>query len=194
MLGRRSGFRFVGSPSGDVHWMASVRMRGRAAAVLRDLSAAGARRWTVERHRDDPPPIPALLAATPGEIGRWPEYAPAGPPRWHRGAVCLAGDAARATAVPLDQGASLAMEDGIVLGKCLRDLLRLEDALGVYERCRRARVDLVARHARRTDPEALDGRAAGWLRSVLGPLRLLRAARAARPIHAHRIDWNTRRL
>ncbi len=61
---------------------------------------------------------------------------------WHRGRVVLMGDAAHAMTPHMAQGASMAMEDAVVLVDCLREGAGVTDALSRYalrrfERCRR---------------------------------------------------------
>ena len=61
---------------------------------------------------------------------------------WHRGHVVLTGDAAHATTPHMAQGASMALEDAVVLADCLAAPTSLEEALQRYtdrrfERCRR---------------------------------------------------------
>lgn len=61
---------------------------------------------------------------------------------WHRGCVVLAGDAAHATTPHMAQGASMALEDAVVLAACLDGAPSVEMALQQYatrrfDRCRR---------------------------------------------------------
>lgn len=88
--------------------------------------------------------IPAAMAHMPGPEGI--VYRPletqlvAAP--WHRGRVVLAGDAAHATTPHMAQGASMALEDAVVLADSLDDADSLESALQSYslrrfDRCRR---------------------------------------------------------
>jgi 2-polyprenyl-6-methoxyphenol hydroxylase-like FAD-dependent oxidoreductase len=63
------------------------------------------------------------------------------PPPWHRGRIVVIGDAAHATTPHLASGASLAIEDAIVLARLLACEATLADALEEftrlrYERCR----------------------------------------------------------
>ena len=63
------------------------------------------------------------------------------PPPWHRGRIVLIGDAAHATTPHLASGASLAIEDAIVLARLLAARPILADALDEFtsarhERCR----------------------------------------------------------
>jgi 2-polyprenyl-6-methoxyphenol hydroxylase-like FAD-dependent oxidoreductase len=59
-------------------------------------------------------------------------------PIWRQGPVVLVGDAIHAVSPNAGQGPSLAVEDAIVLAKCLRDISDLEQAFATYERLRRA--------------------------------------------------------
>ncbi|HET6753767.1 MAG TPA: FAD-dependent monooxygenase [Jiangellaceae bacterium] len=43
-------------------------------------------------------------------------------PAWHNGRMIVIGDAAHAPSPTSGQGASLSVEDAVVLAKCLRDL------------------------------------------------------------------------
>ena len=88
--------------------------------------------------------IPAALSHMPGQEGivyRPLETQLVSAP-WHRGRVVLAGDAAHATTPHMAQGASMALEDAVVLAECLAGAGSLESALQDYssrrfDRCRR---------------------------------------------------------
>jgi len=69
--------------------------------------------------------------------------------RWGRGRVTLLGDAAHPMTPDLGQGAAQAMEDAVVLARCLRDSGPTSDALRGYERLRSARAAMVVRRSRR---------------------------------------------
>jgi len=63
------------------------------------------------------------------------------PPPWYRGRVLLIGDAAHTTTPQLASGASIAIEDAVVLARHLSSEAPLEMALAAfmqarYERCR----------------------------------------------------------
>jgi 2-polyprenyl-6-methoxyphenol hydroxylase-like FAD-dependent oxidoreductase len=61
-------------------------------------------------------------------------------PVWHRGATVLLGDAAHAASPATGRGASMALEDAVVLAKALRDRPDPAAAFATYERLRRHRV------------------------------------------------------
>jgi salicylate hydroxylase len=67
--------------------------------------------------------------------------------RWSSGRVTLLGDAAHPMSPFLGQGAALAIEDGVVLGRCLAEGCYLPPALALYERVRKPRADAAQRHS-----------------------------------------------
>ncbi len=79
------------------------------------------RAYLLELFRDWADPVPALLARTPADkmvrndiIDRAPEIA------WSRGRVGLIGDAAHPTTPNFGQGGCMAIEDAVVLARCLQ--------------------------------------------------------------------------
>lgn len=64
-------------------------------------------------------------------------------PQWVRGASVLVGDAAHGTLPTMAQGASMAMEDALVLAESLREHSDLNEALGSYEKRRIPRAQWV---------------------------------------------------
>jgi 2-polyprenyl-6-methoxyphenol hydroxylase-like FAD-dependent oxidoreductase len=114
-------------------------------------------------------------------------------PRWHSGRVCLIGDAAHATTPGAGQGASLALEDAMVLAQCIRDIDDPEAAFAAFERARRSRVETIVKESRRTgSTKAVSGPIGEWVRDRVLPF-LLRLGTAAQERHyAHRITWAQR--
>ena len=65
------------------------------------------------------------------------------PKPWHKGRVLLIGDAAHATTSNMGMGGGMALEDGVVLGKCVAAASTLEEALVSFTDRRYERVRLV---------------------------------------------------
>lgn len=65
---------------------------------------------------------------------------PTGTP-WRSGRALIIGDAAHAASPATGQGASMALEDAVVLAKSLRDAPDTDAALSLYETLRRPRVE-----------------------------------------------------
>ena len=70
-------------------------------------------------------------------------------PRWHNGKVVLMGDAAHAVSPNSGQGASMALEDALLLAKKIRDCPDLATAFGEFETERRPRVERIILEGRR---------------------------------------------
>jgi 2-polyprenyl-6-methoxyphenol hydroxylase-like FAD-dependent oxidoreductase len=193
-FGRRGFFGYQVALSGEVYWFenfAQPAVPDRAA-----LEAIPDDEWRaalVERHRDDHPPIADIIGATEGRIGRWPIYDLPSLPTWRKGPVCLIGDAAHATSPHVGQGASMAMEDAIVLAKCLRDFPDVEDAFAAYERLRKARVEAVVAAARRMGNQKAPSNAlTRGLRDLVLPFFLKQGVKSAQQVYAYRVDWDQR--
>lgn len=94
-------------------------------------------------------PIPAILAAV-GDAAPLHTDIHDRPllPRWSAGRVTLLGDAAHPMTPNLGQGACQAMEDAVVLGRCLASAWDVPAALVRYERARIPRTRAIARQAR----------------------------------------------
>ena len=114
-------------------------------------------------------------------------------PRWHSGRVCLIGDAAHATTPSAGQGASLALEDAVVLAQCIRDIDAPQAAFATFERLRRTRVETIVKQSRRTgSTKAVSGPIGEWVRDRILPFFLRLGTAAQERQYAHRIDWAQR--
>jgi 2-polyprenyl-6-methoxyphenol hydroxylase-like FAD-dependent oxidoreductase len=143
-------------------------------------------------HRDDQPFINDIMRATEGEIAVYPIYDIPSLPRWHKGPVVLIGDAAHATSPSAGQGASLALEDAIVLAQCLRDIPQLADAFVTYEGLRRKRAEKIVKFSReRGSNKALANPVARWFRDLMMPFFLKRFANATSFawLYTYKVDW-----
>ena len=188
LFGSRAFFGAFVTPGGEAWWFHN----GPSGPAEGD-SAESARERLLALHRDDPAWVRDLLRATPTVLGPWPLYDLQDLPRWSKGRVCLVGDAAHAMSPSAGQGASLAMEDAMVLAMCLRDVDTPERAFEAYERQRRPRVEAIAAQARRNGSgKAPGGRASLWLRDLLLPLFLRFGGKAQSRGYAYRVDWESR--
>ena len=67
---------------------------------------------------------------------------------WHKGHVCLIGDAAHPTSPHVGQGASMALEDSITLAKCLRDIKNTQQAFAKFQSLRKKRTEKMIKFSR----------------------------------------------
>lgn len=183
LFGQRAFFGAFATADGEVWWF-----HNGPRAAHDDPRAA-----LLELHAGDPPWVANVLRATPHVLGPWPLSDLPALPRYSAGRVCLIGDAAHAMPPSAGQGASLALEDAMLLAMCLRDLGAPERAFERFERLRRPRVEAIARVARRnTSPKAMPGRPALWLRDRLLPLFLRLGAAEQDRGYAFKVRWDER--
>jgi 2-polyprenyl-6-methoxyphenol hydroxylase-like FAD-dependent oxidoreductase len=187
VFGRRAFCGVFKTPGGQVWWFQNSGQK-RPEAVLRDPSAL--RSHVLALHRDDPAWIGDVIASTEQLVGPFPLNDILSMPRWHEGRVCLIGDAAHATTPSAGQGASLGLEDAMVLAQCMRDLGVPERAFAAFERARRARVETIVRQSRRTgSTKAVSGPVGEWVRDRLLPFFLRLGTRAQDRHFAYRVNW-----
>ncbi|HKU94571.1 MAG TPA: FAD-dependent monooxygenase, partial [Vineibacter sp.] len=181
--GRHSFFGHITAHDGTVWWFDSM---ARAAAPERHAPRTTDGEALLEAHRDEPEPIGTILRAVTQPVDQFPIFDMPSLPAWHRGRVCLLGDAAHATSPHAGQGASLAMEDALVLASCLRGAPDLQTGFAAYETRRRARVERLVREARRNGERKFPSNAlARAVRDLLMPLFLRLGARSLRAVY----DW-----
>jgi 2-polyprenyl-6-methoxyphenol hydroxylase-like FAD-dependent oxidoreductase len=143
-------------------------------------------------YRDDEPGA-ALTAATTAETlgvaGAIHIMPPV--PHWHRGRMVLVGDAVHAPSNSTGQGASLAIESGIELARCLRDLPDHETAFTAYAARRRGRVEAITRRGARINATKTPGPIARRVMRTVMPIvfRRMDVERTMGPELRHRIDW-----
>src|SRR6266581_3687938 len=99
---------------------------------------------------DFPEPVRELVAAIPEpDLFKWGLRDREPLPVWTRGRVTMLGDAAHPMTPYLGQGACMAIEDGMILGRAFAVSQDLEEAFSRYEAARRDRangVQLAARY------------------------------------------------
>lgn len=146
--GTRFGCAHIGR--GRVYWFATANSReGEKDGPLGD--PVGPKAKLLHRFGDWHRPIRELIEATDeGAISRTDIYdrEPLGE-RWGEGRVTLLGDAAHPMTPNLGQGACQAVEDAVVLARCLHEGGATAEALRRYERLRYDRVAMIVRRSRR---------------------------------------------
>jgi FAD-dependent urate hydroxylase len=86
----------------------------------------------------------------------------------------------------------LAIEDPVVLAKCLRDLLDTKRAFATYERLRRGRVEKVVKYSVRISRSKSASPIARWFRDLIMPFALKHFASpsAYAWLYRYHVDWN----
>lgn len=195
IFGKRAFFGMVAAPDGEVWWFANVP---RASEPSRgELAAEGGEAWRsrlLELFADDAGPATAVIAATPELEPMSPFHAVPCLPAWQRGRMVVVGDAAHAPSPTSGQGASLSIEDAVVLATCLRDAPTVSEALARFESIRRPRVERIVKWAARMNSSKAAGPVGRVIRDAVLPLMLRApgAARAQRSMFEHRVEWDAR--
>jgi FAD-dependent urate hydroxylase len=185
-FGERALFGAFRTRGDEVWWFHNGPSSAPVRALAPDLRAA----YIAKQHASDAAWIGRIIGRTAQLLGPWPVHEVLTLRSWHRGPVCLIGDAAHATTPNGGQGASLALEDALVLARALRDT-RGASAFARFDAERRPRVSAIVAQSRRNSGSAVpSGPAARWLRDRFLPMFLKFAARAQREAYGYRAVWS----
>jgi 2-polyprenyl-6-methoxyphenol hydroxylase-like FAD-dependent oxidoreductase len=140
MLYGKNGFFGYSAVNDEALWFAHV-------PELPDCSrqsSSAIRSWVGGVYCEDSTPASQIILQSKDiHVSRILEMTPLR--NWWREDIVLLGDAAHAVSPAAAQGASMALEDAAVLGKCLRDINDRSEAFSAYEHLRRRRVEMLAR-------------------------------------------------
>ncbi|MEV3966812.1 NAD(P)/FAD-dependent oxidoreductase [Streptomyces sp. NPDC050698] len=139
--GASVAFGFTVSPEGETYWFARVAAGPRPSRRTAHDTPARMRDRLVTLLREDATPAAGIVEATADDLLVTDAMElPKGMP-WRSARCLLVGDAAHAASPATGQGASMALEDAVVLAKSLRDAPDPGTALTTYESLRRPRVE-----------------------------------------------------
>jgi 2-polyprenyl-6-methoxyphenol hydroxylase-like FAD-dependent oxidoreductase len=192
IFGKQAFFGCTAAPDGEVWWFSNAPAAELSTAELAAVSPGQWRERLAELFAEDHTPAADIVRATGENIVATSAYDLVSTPTWSEEGMVIVGDAAHACAPNAAQGASMAIEDGVVLAKCLRDLPGPRSAFAAYEGLRRERVEKVAANsaglARRNAP----GPVKRALRDATMARRLDRAAAPGGDdwLTGYRIDWD----
>ncbi|MER6571262.1 FAD-dependent oxidoreductase [Streptomyces sp. NPDC001093] len=137
--GSKATFGYAVSPTRETYWFARVNTEPLPAD--RSVHEVAWHAELLPLLREDSAPMGAVVGASVGSVlATNATELPLGAV-WHTGRVLLIGDAAHAASPATGQGASMALEDAVVLAKALRDRPGLPAAFAAYEAHRRPRAE-----------------------------------------------------
>jgi 2-polyprenyl-6-methoxyphenol hydroxylase-like FAD-dependent oxidoreductase len=145
------GARFIFFPVGgrEIYWSAIANAPEGVIVEGGGQEIAGDKEVLLDRYAGWAEPTEALIAATDLSAIYRREIADRDPiEKWGNGRISLLGDAAHAMTINLGQGACQAMEDGVVLAKCLAAEEDTVAALRAYEAKRIPRTAPIVRRSR----------------------------------------------
>ena len=193
IFGKRAFFGYATAPGGQVWWFANIPQRrepkrGEAEAV----TAAQWRQRFAEIYAADAGPALELIAATPGFAPMTPIHTIPRLRSWHTDRMIAVGDAAHAPSPTSGQGASLSVEDAVLLATSLRDIQPAPAAFTHFETLRRPRVEKIIKAAARINNNKAPGPAGRLARDLILPviLRATANAKSAREVYEYHVGWN----
>ena len=196
IYGKRAFFGYVLAPSGEVWWFANIPRRDEPARG--EVEAITPAQWQSSLaglYAADVGPAARLVHATgTADIMRAsPIHSIPHLPAWHNDRIIVIGDAAHAPTPSSGQGASLSIEDAVLLAKCLRDLPAPQIAFARFEALRRPRAERIIKQAARINSSKAAGPVTRVLRDATLPAIMKMAANSKQATAAYRyhIDWDT---
>ncbi|MEF3306784.1 FAD-dependent oxidoreductase [Paenibacillus sp. GYB003] len=193
VFGKRAFFGYSVRNGEEVYWFGNMDYPGEPSRrELQSIPQAEWRKTINGLYEDDIDPIPEIVRSTKDEIGAYPIYDMPPLSVWHDKSVVLLGDAVHATSPNAGQGASMALEDAIVLAKCIRDIPNMQLAFAEFQHARRDRVERIVQYSRRigqrkhaTHPVQV------FFRDLMMPLFLKSASKGSnRWMYDYKVDWN----
>jgi 2-polyprenyl-6-methoxyphenol hydroxylase-like FAD-dependent oxidoreductase len=165
-FGNNAFFGYLKPTGQPVYWFDSYVAD--ACEIGKDIDPVAYARTIRALHANDPSPNSQILDQVDTIDRSYPIYDMPALPRWHKGRVVLLGDAAHAVGPHAGQGASMAIEDALVLAACLDAERDHERAFRRYEDLRRERIGLVVKiTARNSSQKRTTGRVGLFIRDLI---------------------------
>jgi 2-polyprenyl-6-methoxyphenol hydroxylase-like FAD-dependent oxidoreductase len=192
IFGKRAFFGYIVSSAGDVSWFANPPWATELSKAELAVSLEQWRERLVDLSGGDAEPAVDLIRNT-HVLAVTNQHEMPRVRKWSRGPMLIIGDAAHAASPTSGQGASLAIEDAVVLARCLRDLPDMASAFAAFEQLRRPRVERVVAWAARMNRNKMPGPIARAFRDAVLPVILKRLARQSQSwLFDYRIEWEER--
>lgn len=187
-FGRYAFFGYIKPAGGPVYWFNTYPQTDENRA--QPLTGAALAQFLAGLHRLDPEINRRIIAAVdPAAIRVYPDFDIPNLSHWSAGRVVLIGDAAHAVTPHSGQGASMALEDALVLAAAIAAEATPAQAFERFESLRRARVEAAVRLGRQSGTPK---KAQGWLslrlRDLLLPLFVPLGQKAQERLFAYRAD------
>ena len=193
-FGTRCFFAWAPTPDGGTVWFANPPMAHEPEhGLLSGMTDQQWRSWLHDLMAGDVGPAHRIIDAAVGPLAGWATYDLPVVRTWHTRGMILIGDAAHATAPSAGQGAAMALEDAVILAKCLRDCPDTAAAFTTFETLRRTRVERIVKHGARGSSDKAAGPVARVIRDAILPLAFRRAAKdggmSMSWLQGHHIDF-----
>ncbi|MBA2680875.1 MAG: FAD-dependent monooxygenase [Ktedonobacteraceae bacterium] len=195
VFGKQAFFGYHVRSSGEVYWFVNyIQAEELAEGSLEGVAVEKRRQRLLDLFRDDQPFIRDIVRSAETVIPDFPTYILSKQPAWHRGPVVIVGDAAHAISASSGQGASMALEDAMVLAKCIRDIPEIGQAFETYEHLRRERTQKMLQLGLRGDAgKDASGSIQTWWRDQMTAffLGIFGKQKFVDWIYSYKTDWDT---
>ncbi len=174
-IGRGIRFGITPLPNGQIYWYATQNVPANALKDEKNHQA-----YLLNLFGTWYDPIPAILQATPNDAILCNDIYDIDPiQEWVRGNVALLGDSAHAMTPNMGQGGCMAIEDAVVMGKCLRSAPTISAGLLEYQKLRVPRANKVQKMSRLigkviTNPNPIVTRLRNGIMSITPPSAQMR--------------------
>ncbi|TMJ54181.1 MAG: FAD-dependent monooxygenase [Alphaproteobacteria bacterium] len=186
-FGNNAFFGYLKAEGQPVYWFNSYT--GRAGENGKVTDPVGYAKEILALHADDPIPNAIILEHVDRVERSYPVYDMPKLPCWHDGRVVLIGDAAHAVGPHAGQGASMAIEDALVLAASLDAEQSSEAAFRRFEKLRRERIDQVVKlTARNSSQKRASGRLSLLIRDLVLPFLIQHGNKMGRKLCQCRVD------
>jgi 2-polyprenyl-6-methoxyphenol hydroxylase-like FAD-dependent oxidoreductase len=187
-------FGFSFQSKDELMWWCSVELPEQdAKQTLMGLSAEALKNKLAADYKDFYQPVPQLIASS-DHIIKTVMYDMPSLPEWYKGKTILIGDAAHAVSPTSGLGASLALEDAIILAKLLRKYTTIEypKAFFDFQSIRKPRVEKVRVDAqKRNNDKKVHSPISAWFRDTIMSVFLrLFGLGAADWKYNYKVDWD----
>jgi 2-polyprenyl-6-methoxyphenol hydroxylase-like FAD-dependent oxidoreductase len=194
VFGKRCFFGYFINPNGEVWWFANPPMKREPTKA--ELAAITPERWRarlVELFEGESP-AREIIGHTEHIFAPWNTYDFPTVPKWYNDRMVIIGDAAHATSPSAGQGASMAIEDAIVVAQCLRDNPTPASAFAAFDALRRKRVEKVVVQGKRGGSGKVQGPVGAWIRDRMLPviLKQIEKRNANAWMYDYRLDWDAK--
>jgi FAD-dependent urate hydroxylase len=196
MFGRRAFFGWFVPDAMQVWWFISVPMD--KPLSRKEILAEGIGAWAprlIDLFAGDDVPVEPIVCAQADElIVVGAEYDLPNIRTWARGRVIIIGDAAHRASTSSGQGASMAMEDAVTLGRCLRDIDDPVRAFATLQHLRRPRTDKIVALGAKTASSKAAGPVAATMRDAFMKFgfRFFYKSESSAWLLRNHIDWDER--
>lgn len=148
-FGERGFFAYSVSDNGEVWWFNNYfRDQEPKPQETEKILKDEIKDHLADIHRNDDPLFSRIIRNS-YEIIAYPVYDLPRLSKWYKGKVCLIGDAAHGISPHIGQGASLALEDTVVIAEQLQLNKECEAAFQVFQSERQPRVEKIIKNARK---------------------------------------------